>query len=43
MPINKGQIKDGPPQDNQGNPQTKNCNEKMKKYAGKWCEFDKIP
>jgi hypothetical protein len=40
---NKGQRKDGQPQDNQSKPQTKKGNGKTKKDTGKWCEFHKIP
>jgi hypothetical protein len=42
-PQNKGQSKDGQPQDNQSKPQTKKDNGKTKKDTGKWCEFHKIP
>jgi hypothetical protein len=42
-PQNKGQRKDGQPQDNQSKPQTKKDNGKTKKDTGKWCEFHKSP
>jgi hypothetical protein len=42
-PQNKGQRKDGQPQDNQSRPQAKKDTGKTKKDTGKWCDFHKSP
>jgi hypothetical protein len=42
-PQNKGQRKDGFPQDNQSKPQEKKDTRKTKKDTGKWCDFHKSP